>query len=180
MTARQVASLFIRLVAIYLLIRTIPSILSIGSSLAGLRNAGYSQVMPMVLGSLAGLILFLVLMALIIRKSDWFAIHLVKAEDAALSIGSLSTHDLQSIAFSWIGLLLITDGVTGLVYELSQLHRLSAMVGEQSVMVRYSDKIYSGITSDAAGIVIGLVLFLIPGGLAKVWQFLQSTRPLKS
>jgi hypothetical protein len=180
MTARQIASLFIRLVAIYMLVRALPSILSVGSSVAGFKNVGYSLAMPVIVASVAGLVLFLVLMALVISRSDWFATHLIKAQDVSLSLGSLSAVDIQSIAFSWIGLLLLADGVTGLVYQLSQLHRLSMAAGDVSAKVMFADKIYSSITSNASSIVIGAVLFVFPGSIARLWQAIQGTRPMKS
>ena len=70
MTKRGFVSLFLKMVAIYFLVRSIPSLLSIADSLYSLRSFGYPESLHIVLSSIFSLFVFAALMVIVVWKSD--------------------------------------------------------------------------------------------------------------
>ena len=179
MTARQIASLFLKLVACYVLIGAIPRFLATAQTVVELHRSDFPVAIPIAIavGSIIGV---LVLMYLIISRSDWFAARIVRDNDQPIPVLALTTREIQAVAFSWIGLLLMASSVSGLVYQLSTLRRMMYMEGVQSQIVEFGDRIYSAIAGDVSQLLLGAVLFLYPSGLSRLWHSIQSSRPMKS
>jgi hypothetical protein len=177
MTARQIASLFIKVAACYVLIRAIPDILTIVAT-AG-TTGDFNMSHPLVRSIVLSVVGLPVLMLFIIKRSDRFAARITKDDLLPISLGSLTHQDIYALAFSLVGIVVIVDGITGLVYQLVYLRQLAALAGSDPPKVVFERQIYSGIASSLVALVIGVLLFLFPRGLSGFWQAIQRTRPMK-
>ena len=175
MTKRSFVSLFLKMVAIYFLVRSIPSLLSIGDSLYSLRNFGYPESFYIVLSSILSLFVFAALMVVVIWKSDRLSIRFVTEDESLFPIGKLSSEEIQRLAFSWIGIVTLISGVSGLVYNLAFFVRIKFMVGAEQVKIPYIQN-SSQFISSLSEIIIGVFLFLYPNGLLRLWHSIQKQR----
>jgi hypothetical protein len=176
MTARGFASLCVKLVAMYYLIQT----------LAGLATASFFQLFDQ--ASHMGRIYAVVVLGLpalaslgllwLMRSGDTLARQLVD-EDAPLVGVQVAISDLQSVAFSCIGLGLIISGLSeitpiiGYHYVISHFKHAGALLGDM-------DAVYSNMAGILVRLGCGLFLFLYPGGLISLWTWVQNQRALKN
>jgi len=175
MTKRGLVSLFLKMVAIYFLVGSIPSLLSIADSLYSLRNLGYPESFYIVLSSIFSLFVFAALMVIVIWRSDRLSKRFVAEDEPLFPIGKLSSEEIQRLAFSWIGILTLISGVSGVVYNLAYLVRIKFMVGAEQVRIPYIQN-SSQFVSSLSEIIIGVVLFLYPHGLVRLWHSIQRQR----
>jgi hypothetical protein len=177
MTKRSLVSLFVKMLAIYFLVRSIPSLLSIGHSLSlySLRDFDSPGPFLIVLSSIFLLLVFGILMVIVIWKSDRLSKRFVTEDEPLFPIGKLSSEEVQNLAFSWIGILILVSGVSGVVYNLAYLLRIKFMVGAEQVKIPFIQNSAQFISS-VAEIIIGVVLFLYPNGLVRFWHSIQRQR----
>lgn len=175
MTKRSFVSLFIKMVAIYFLVRSIPSLLSIGDSLYSSRNFGYPESFYYALSSILLLFAFAALMVIVIWKSDRLSLKFVTEDEPLFPIGKLSSEEIQRLAFSWIGIVTLISGLSGVVYCLAYLVRVKFMVGAEQVKIPYIQN-SSQFISSLFEMVIGAFLFLYPHGLVRIWHSIQRER----
>lgn len=176
MTTRGFASLCLKLVAVYYMIQT-------G---AGLVSASFfqmyyqsSQLGRMYATMVVGLPALMSLALLwLIRKSDALAGKLVQ-EDSPLVSPQVSVSDLQSLAFSCIGLSFIISAlgeitpIIGYHYLISHFKYGGAILGDM-------DGLYSNMSGILLRLGCGVFLFLYPRGLISVWAWAQSQRGLRN
>jgi len=172
MTKRGFISLFLKMVAIYFLVRSIPSLLSVGHSLYSLRSFGYPESLYYVLSSIFSLLVFCALMVVFIWKSDRLSKRFVTEDGPLFPIGELSSEEIQRLAFSWVGVVTLISGVSGAVYNLAYFVRIQYMVGAEQVKIPYVQS-SAQFASSLAEMIIGIILFLYPSGLVRLWHSIQ-------
>jgi hypothetical protein len=174
MTKRGLISLFIKMVAIYAIVRSIPSLVSVGTSLTSLRSIGTIESFLIVGASIISLTLFATLMFFVIKKSERISAWFVSDDEVVFPIGNLSLRDIQAIAFSCIGLMALLSGVSGTVYDFAFLVRVKAMMGPEEVKLSNIQHLPANLISNIFEIGTGVFLFLYPKGIAKLWHSIQS------
>lgn len=172
MTKHGFVSLFLKMVAIYFLIRSIPSLLSVGDSLYRLRSFGYPESLYYILSSIFSLLVFCALMVVFIWKSDRLSGKFITKDEPLFPIGELSLEEIQSLAFSWVGVVTLISGVSGAVYNLAYFARIKYIIGAEQVKIPYVES-SSQLASSLAEMLIGAILFLYPNGLVRLWHSMQ-------
>lgn len=172
MTKRGFISLFLRMVAIYFLVRSIPSLLSVGDSLYSLRTFGYPESLYYILSSIGSLLVFCALMVLFIWKSDRLSKRFITEDEPLFPIGKLSSEEIQRLAFSWVGIVTLISGISGAVYNLAYFARIKYIIGADQVKIPYVQS-SSQLASSLAEMIIGAILFLYPNGLVRLWHSIQ-------
>jgi hypothetical protein len=168
-------SLFIKMIAIYATVRSIPSLISVGTSLTSLRSFGSPENFVIVGAGLISLALFAVLMFYAIRYSDRISAWFVSESEDVFTIGSLSSRDIQAMAFSWLGLLFLLSGVSGAVYDLAYLVRVKATLGPEEVKLANIQHLPAKLLSNLFEMGIGVFLFLYPKGIVNFWHSIHGT-----
>jgi len=156
------------------MIKSLPTLLSVGQSLYTLEHFSNGQGFPIFLLSVAAYCLFLTALFLLIIKSDWIAARIVKDAGNLITIEHISASTLQGLAFSCIGILIIQSGITGLVYNVSTLNSIREAAGN-NMNLMVMDKVYAGIYSKSIQVIIGLFLFIFPSGLTRLWSNINGT-----
>ena len=176
MTKRSIASLAIKLMAVYVLILSAPSILSLGAVLGPL---GADSSLWVLFSAIVSLIIFLGAFIWLIRRADWFAQKIVPDDESTEAIDKLTLSEVQAIAFSCIGLLVLSQTLPALGQQISYIGALK-YAADPGVKVPIFASSLSKILSTVLQLAIGAYLFLSPRGLVELWSRLQKTRPMKA
>jgi hypothetical protein len=179
MTKREVASLALKLLGIYAFILAISSFHSMMISLAiGAQYTGTtshdSTFFLLAAGSGIPLLLLIFLGWYLIAASERLSKGLFPQEVGEDKISALSSEDAQTIAFSVVGLLLLTKAVPNLFRVML---RISSALQYKTLSATV---IKTGIIQSSVVVVVqlalGLYLFLGSKGLSGLWHKLQRTR----
>jgi hypothetical protein len=109
---------------------------------------------------------YLVIGIVLMRKTDWVVTRVARIP--AGDEPSLSANEyVQGIAFSLVGVLLMTWGLAGVVGHLSRFAALQAQRGAGNVV---ADLGVRGAVEPLVELVLGLYLFLRGRGLAALWH----------
>lgn len=177
MSKREITSLGIRLIGIYSLMQHLPGILHLFAMTSlWTSNETYSWVSAMEpIGSVAIYILFFGLCFLMILKPGALAGLLCHDDVTIVSTESFSLYDIQRLAFSIIGLLLIVKALP---------QAASLLVHYQFMKTQFQDmsnpSIMPNLASWAAQLMIGLFLFFRPQSLVNLWTRNQGGRNLQA
>jgi len=181
MTARKIASLFIRLVGCYALIQAIPPVIAVTGFIASNPAAGRQNILPVLIPALVSFIGSLVLLALAVAFSEWFATRIVSEDnEVSLTIGNLSSRDIQSIAFSWLGIIVLLEGITKVIYRLSYYDYYGTSPGLISGSISFDTVIRTGVVANILEFIVGIVLFIYPRGMSNLWHAIQRTKGMSS
>jgi hypothetical protein len=182
MSSREVASLALKLLGVYAIIHALPFLQYLGA-IAALPRSERANVATAVWAYLAVLVPFLLVAAvafILLTHSESIARMLVK-EDREIAPGGPSMRDVQTIAFSIVGVLVFILAIPGIYQSILSLWYLGR--GYYGGPSPERSQLYLKIATSAAGPVIqctlGLVLFFRSRGLANFWHSLQSARYAK-
>jgi hypothetical protein len=166
MSNREITSLGIRFIGIYSLVQYFPVILHL-FSIASLwtSNETYSWVSTMEpIGSVAIFVLFFGLCLLMIFKPGVLAVLLCREDVTIVPAESFSLLDIQRLAFSIIGLLLIVKALP---------HAAGLLFQYQLLQTQFKDMPYPSmmpnLISWTVQILIGLFLFFRSQLLVNLW-----------
>jgi hypothetical protein len=114
-----------------------------------------------------------------IRHADWFSRRIVPDDESFENVRQVSLADVQAIAFSCIGLLVLSRCIPALVQQLSYIGAASYSAGPEVDLKMFAGS-FSHFLSTVVQLAMGLYLFLTPRGLANLWGRLQKTRSMKN
>ncbi len=184
MTGSQIASLSLKLIGIISIIQAIPILKDLSSYFIFKGSnfiepdkfpPNYNYLLIGILSSIGLLILF---GSCLIIYSDTLGKKIVKEDNDTKISTNISATDLQAIAFSVIGVVMIVMAIPHLVKIATNVQALK-MAGDE-----YPGKsITAGTWAYAIGlsvqVIIGTLLFFGSRGLSSLWYFFQKSRPLK-
>jgi hypothetical protein len=184
MTGSQIASLSLKLMGIFSIIQAVPILKDLSSYFLfkGSNFMAPDKMLPnynyLLIGILTSSCLLILLGMYLIIYSDSLGKKIIKESNDTIISTDLSAKDLQAIAFSVIGVVMIVMAIPHLVKIATNIQALK-MAGDE-----YSGKsVTAGTWAYAIGlsvqVVIGLLLFFGSRGLSSLWYFFQKTRPLK-
>ena len=180
MTKREVASLALKLSGIYAFIVSVSSfdtmmfmIASVGAQCADHPGQGPNFAL-LAVGFVIPLLLLLFLGFYLIAASERLSRHIFPQDSAGEKTSPFSSEDMQTIAFSVVGLLLLTRAVPGLCRVIFRISSALQYKNFSAIIIK------TGIVQNSVIIVVqlvfGLYLFLGSKGLSGLWHKLQRTR----
>ncbi len=184
MTGTQIASLSLKLIGIFSIIQAIPILKSL-SEFFVFKDSNFftpENTPPsynyLLIGILTSFLLLLILGACLIIFSERLAKKIIKENEDKKTLTDLSVKDIQAIAFSVIGVVMIVIAIPKLIQIGTNIQVLN-QAGDE-VPTR---GISAGTWAYAIGLtvqsIIGLLLFFGARGLSSIWYFFQKIRPLK-
>jgi|GEM_PF-1798623 len=183
MTQNQIASLSLKLLGIYSLIEAIPLLRELSQVFAwrGSRiemESGPFRTDLLLMGIMTSVGLLLLLGLTLIIFSNSLSRRLITEEEAINEKAELTAKNIQSIAFSIVGLVMIVIAIPHLVQLAANLQALKSAGGES---VKQSIQIGTWVYSIGIAVqfIIGILLFLGGRGLSNIWFFFQKIRPMK-
>jgi hypothetical protein len=174
MTTRGFVSICVRLIAVYYLIQTVAGLASTSFFKMVNWSSGMDRSYTLTLLTLFAFIILALLW--LIRGSDLLATRLIR-EDTPLAIPQISLGDLQSVAFSCIGLSFIISALGEVAPIIGYHYLISLKYGY--IFFGNMDGVYSTMAGILVRLGCGLFLFFYPRGLITVWRWLQEHRGLK-
>lgn len=177
MTKREIASLVIKLMGVFILLKTISYVpMVISMMFSGMRSESLLIAGVMVILSIVMIAISLAWSLLIIFFSDKFAARIIK-ENATIEALSttINRDDVMMIAISCIGLYFITAAmpvvIRGLLYNAAfmRIRSGSPFVGPSGLLNLLRELIVP-----AVQIAIGLWLFIGSKGIVKFWKKIRS------
>ena len=160
MTKREIASLVIKLMGVFILIRSISSVPVVFYAWRPSENIDLLQSVFM-------LLLLIIIPLVIIRLADKIAMWLIKDNTfAGIIDSSISKNDVMVMAFSCMGLYFIVVSIPSLIINLSFYFRLSASSFWQNA--------FRTLIAPAAQIGLGIWLFAGSRGIVKLWKKIRS------
>ncbi|MHC4881868.1 MAG: hypothetical protein ACYTFX_09545 [Planctomycetota bacterium] len=163
MTKREIASLAIKLMGVFILIRSISSVPVVFYAWRPSENIGFLQSVLMLLLS----ILLIIIPLVIIRLADRVAVWLIKDDThTGTIVTSISKDDIMIMAVSCIGLYFIITAIPSLVMNLSFYFRLSASSFWQNA--------FRTLVAPAVQLGLGVWLFVGSRGIVKLWKKIRS------
>ena len=182
MTPIQIAILSLRLLAILTIIETIPYLKSLTEAFAwqGMTLAGDRQFNTdlILFGTILSLVLQFAIGLFLYAYAKGLAKRMIADEESDKSLTELSAKNIQSIAFSVVGLIMIVIAIPHIAQFAANLQALKNAGAE--TMKR---SISIGTWAYSVGILIqftlGIILFLGARGLSSLWYFFQKLRPMK-
>ncbi|MGD0022342.1 MAG: hypothetical protein ABSC54_08575 [Smithellaceae bacterium] len=183
MTQKQVGSLSLKLIGIYSIIEAIPILQSLTGvfALRGSKNVMESQPFNtdlLLIGILTSIGLLLLLGVCLITFSKALAKKIVEENETEDSSAELSAQNIQSIAFSVVGLIMVVIAIPHFVQLAANLQALKN-AGSEFPKQSISIGTWAYNIGLAAQFIIGILLFFGGKGLSSIWHFFQKTRPLK-
>jgi hypothetical protein len=176
MTTRGFTSVCLKLVAVYYLVQTIAGFATASFFQAYTQSSGLGWVYPGMTVMLPGVMSLGLLW--LIRKSDLLASKLIR-EDSPLASPQIPFGDLQSVAFSCIGLSFIISAL-GEITPIIAYHYLISRFKFAGAILGNMDALYSNMAGILLRLGGGVFLFLYPRGLIALWMWFQDRRGLRS
>jgi hypothetical protein len=99
-------------------------------------------------------------------------------DETITETSALTARNIQAIAFSVVGLVMIVIAIPHLVQLASNLQILKS-AGSEMVKKEISIRTWAYSIGIAVQFIIGLFLFFGGRGLSSIWYFFQKTRPMK-
>ena len=177
MTKREIASLAIKLMGVFILLK---SVATVPLAFIGLLSVGSSEVswlfrFSMLMMSVVAAVVPLVFSVLVIIFSDTAAEWLIKDDNAiANTDSSINKEDVMMIAIGCIGLYFIVVAVPMFIHALINItflrrHAGSPFVGDSSIFT-----IGRQFIAPAVQIALGAWLFVGSKGIVKLWKKIRS------
>ncbi len=171
MTKKEIVSLSLKLAGIYCLIMSIPHVGIVIGAVSTWR-LGFLfmliSITPVVL-----LLLFGAYLIFSSKLASKMASSMIQEEKTT----SFTFQDIQVLAFSIIGVWLISSAIPYFIYAIVRIVEHST--SQQSVPVFRDSNIISQIVTAVLKLALGIYLFSGSKRLAKLWQKVQSTRGMK-
>ena len=177
MTKREIASLAIKLMGVFILLKGIayvPSVFSVMFSVT--RSEGLLFAISIVLISIFMAGIPLVWSLLIIFLSDKVAAWLIKEDNSIENTSSsISKGDVMVIAVSCIGLYFIVASVPQLIHALmNNAAYMSRHIGRSFVDPAGLTSFFRNLIAPVVQIAIGVWLFAGSKGIVKLWKKIRS------
>jgi hypothetical protein len=183
MNQKQIASLSLKLLGIYSIIEAIPLLREL-SGVFAFRGSGIQmeggpiQTDVLLIGILIpfGLLLLVGFCLIIFSKS--FAARMTLKDEIITETTELTARNIQSIAFSVVGLVMIVFAIPHLVQLAANLQAFKS-AGSEMLKEQISIGTWAYSIGIAVQFIIGLLLFIGGRGLSSIWHFFQKLRPMK-
>ncbi len=183
MTQKQIASLSLKLLGIYSIIEALPLLRELsqvfawrGSKIEMESGPLHTDLLLMGIMISIGLLLLIGLCLIIFSKA--LAVKMVTEKETKDSAAELTAKNIQSIAFSIVGLVMIVIAIPYLVQLAANLQALKS-AGVDSVKQNIEIGTWAYSIGIAVQFIIGILLFLGGRGLSSIWFFFQKLRPMK-
>jgi len=175
MTPIQIASLALKLLGVYAIIQSLP-ILGAFPGMFAFDDDNVNKLY-MFLGSILPCILLFGVGSLLILSSNKLAKKMMGTNDLNTSTSQLSGRNVQTIAFSVLGVALIAWAIPELSKIFANIQLLKNAGDEFPTKgMDIGNKVYAiGLSIQ---FVVGLVLFFGAKGLSSIWFFLQKIQPM--
>ncbi len=160
--------------AIFFLIRSIPSLLSFGPSLSSLYSTEYSGNSFILFASVFSFLIFVAFMVACIKYSEYFACKIISNDQPLFTLSNLSSLEIQSIAFSWIALVILLSGLSGIAGNCAHFLSVKAAIGAEEFKIQEVQGLTSRIVSNLSEIIMGVILFLYPKAISRLWHLFQN------
>lgn len=181
MTKIQIASLSLKIVGIFSIIQAIPILKSLSEALEmrGLKigDVPYDATYLLV-GIFLSFSLLIIIGSFLIIFSQRLAKKIFRDSDDKPISSDVSAKDIQSIAFSVVGIVLMVITIPKLIQLGANLGTWKIAGVETKSSISISTWIY--FIGIAVQFILGLLLFIGARGLSSFWYFLQKIRPLKN
>jgi len=183
MNQHQIASLSLKLLGIYAIIEAIPLLRELSQVFAWRGStvqmeSGPFQTNLILLGILVSFSLLLFLGFFLIFFSNSLAKRMSSKNEVISESTELTPKNIQSIAFSVVGLVMIVIAIPDLVQLAANLEGLKS-AGSEAIKKDISIGTWVYSIGLAVQFIIGVLLFLGARGLASCWYFFQKLRPMK-
>lgn len=184
MTQKQIASLSLKLLGIYSIIEAIPLLRELsqvfawrGSKIEMESGPIHTDLLLIGIMTSVGLLLLIGCCLIIFSKS--LTKRMITEEEIINGTTELTAKNIQAIAFSVVGLVMIVIAIPHLVQLAANLQALKS-AGAESVKesIQIGTWVYS--IGMAVQFIIGILLFLGGRGLSSIWFFIQKMRPMKN
>ena len=180
MTKREISSLVIKLIGVFLLIELAPSLVNSLSIFTSIKGTYDLKMQLMSFGIfLIPATIWIGFCISIILLSNKIAKMIIREDEECSQIFSLSFEDTQILGYNFIGLLVIVKAfpqVVNLLYRIVYESRFLPM-SERSNFFRNSMPSFLALITQ---LIIGFVLFFRTNGLVNLWKMFQDkTRPMK-
>jgi len=168
MTKRSITSLIIKLAAIYVLTISLPELIFYFGQIYGLLrdvliNHRWSN--PLIYGSTLLFMLMSVFYIFIIRSSDWFATKLIVSDGLVIKTDNISKDEIYSIAFSFVGLLVLSTSIPSFVNSVSRIVSEYHYTFHPGALKEIYLRFFPSLMSQSTEILVGLYIFLFPKSL---------------
>lgn len=185
MNSIQIASLAFKLAGIFSIIQVIPLLQHLFAVFAYKNSPMFEtstgQAYPgfyLLIGIIASITLLIVLGIILLACSSNFARKMSANEQGTSTPETeLTSRNIQSIAFSVIGVVLIVLAIPKLVQLGANIQAL-ASAGDEAPTKSISAGTWAYSIGLAVQMVVGFLLFFGGRGLSSLWFFLQKARPL--
>ncbi|MGD0169767.1 MAG: hypothetical protein ABSE54_08595 [Smithella sp.] len=181
MTQVQVGSLSLKLIGIYSIIEAIPILKSLSEAFSfrgtDIGTNGPLDISLFLIGVMITFCLLILMGVCLITFSKVLAKKMAVENEIKDSFTELSAKNIQSIAFSVVGLVIVVIAIPHLVQLAANLQaykNLGSELPKQSISIgtwAYSIGL-------AVQLIIGILLFFGGRGLSNIWHFFQKTRPM--
>ena len=177
MTKQDVFSLALKILGIYTIIVAISALrFSLSMIFSYITNPQYfPSLVSIVVGSLLPLLLLLILSYYLIKRSDKLSKTIFPNSQSEKVILTLSSVEIQSIAFSIIGVLVIVWALPKLFEIVTQLSYSKIHRGDV-FSVRMGQKLIEYSVDVVIRLALGIYLFIGSKGLSTIWHKIH---PLK-
>jgi hypothetical protein len=172
MTDFRIASLVLKIVGIYSLVSSIDLIQPLITAFA--MSTTWTNISLLFIGALVPFLLLIIVGCFFLFYSNKLATKMISSDEN--NIGQeLSSQNIQTIAFSIVGLILIVIAIPKLFYIGSNMYAFKK-AGDEAVIKNMSLSTYAYAASLIVQFILGLIIFLGAKGLSSLWFFLQKTR----
>ena len=184
MTGSQIASLSLKLMGIFTIIQAVPILKDLSSyfMFKGSNFMEPDKLPPsynyLLIGILSSICLLILLGACLIIYSDSLGKKIIKENNDTKISTDLTAKDLQAIAFSVIGLVMIVFAIPHLVKIASNIQVLK-LYGNEYPGKNVSAGTWAYAIGLSVQVIMGLLLFLGSRGLSSLWYFFQKMRPMR-
>ena len=183
MTQNQIASLSLKLLGLYSIIEAIPLLRELwqvfawrGSKIE--MESGPLHTDLMLIGILTSFALLLLVGLCLMSFSNALAKKMTSEEKTINETTELTTKNIQGIAFSTVGLVMIVIAIPHLV-QLAANYQALKSAKEEMIKQKISVGTWAYSIGLAVQVIIGLLLFLGGRGLSTLWYFIQKLRPMR-
>jgi hypothetical protein len=184
MTPSQIAILSLRILGIFTLIECIPYLKSLGeifawqgSDIARIKGGPLNTDLILI-ATLVSFILQLAVGFFLWRYSGAIAAKMLPVHESKEPGTEPSAKNIQSIAFSIIGIVMVMMAIPILIQIATNLQALQS-TGSESLKESISIATWAYSIGMAIQFILGILLFLGAKGLSSLWYFFQKLRPMK-
>ncbi|HUN55588.1 MAG TPA: hypothetical protein VMU29_10575 [Smithella sp.] len=183
MNQNQIASLSLKLLGIFSIIEAIPFLRELTQVFAWrdsevVMNNGQTRTDLLLIGILVSFGLLLVVGACLIIFSRYLAKQMIVNDEIIVGTNELTAKNIQSIAFSVVGIVMIVIAIPHLIQLAANLQAIKS-AGSEAVKQHITIGTWAYSTGITVQFFIGILLFFGGRGLSSIWYFFQKSRPMK-